>query len=157
MAQVLCEHVVVVLAEYLGHDGVHICTEALASFVAQHFLYVVVGMDDFAQFVFATVDDDDCSLSVVGVLVGIVVDFGRFFEVFEDGFGFLEELDIRGFFISDVNQELAIKSKRMHIIGIHSNHGLELISNPIFRLGDNSARPFQFLDISINLKQSLPK
>jgi hypothetical protein len=130
------------LAEYLGHDGVHVCTETLASLVAQHFLNVVVCVDDFTQSAFASVNDDDCGLSVVGVLVGIVVDFGRFFEVFEDGFGFLQVLDVGGFFISDVNQELAINSKRMHIIGIHSNHGFKLISNPIFGLRYNSARPF---------------
>jgi len=127
------------LAEYLGHDGVHICTEALASLVAQHFLYVVVSVDDLTQSAFATVNDDDCGLSVVSILVGIVVDFGRFFEVFEDGFGFLQVLDIRGFFISDVNQELTINSKRMHVIGIHSNHSFKLISNPILRLSYNSA------------------
>lgn len=126
-----------VLAEYLGHDGVHICTEALASLVSQHFLYVVVGVDDFTQSAFAAVDNDDCGLSIVSVLVGIVINFGRFFEVFEDGLGFLQVLDVGGFFIGDVNQELAINSKRMHVIRIHSNHGLELISNPIFGLSDN--------------------
>lgn len=46
-------------------------------------------MHDESQRLLASVDHNNCGFCVVSVLVGVVVDFGGFFEVFEDGFGLL--------------------------------------------------------------------
>lgn len=45
----------------------------------------------------------------------------------------------------------------MHVIGIHIEHLFELIPDLILGLGDHGPRPFQLLDIGINLQQLIPE
>lgn len=69
------------LSKHFGHYAIHIRPYQLTSFISQHLLYIIVRMHDFTQSLLAAINNDDCRLGVVCVLVGVVVDLGGLLQV----------------------------------------------------------------------------
>lgn len=65
-------------------------------------------MNNLTQLALASIYYYDSGLCVVSVLIGVVVDFRWLFEVFKDGLGFLQVLNVEGLLVGHVNEELAI-------------------------------------------------
>ncbi len=79
--QILFQYLIVNLTKDLWHDKIYICANELTSLITQHFLYVIVCMNNLSQTNFTTINHNYCSFCIVCVFVWVVVNFWGLFQV----------------------------------------------------------------------------